>query len=160
MTREARLAKGRESSRRLRSDPAYRARELERNRQYERRNRAQILPGKRVAQRRRYRENPETRKMMIMAQRRSYQKLRAQLFAGYGDACACCGETTPSFLELDHVNGGGAKHYHATGPIRLYRDVILAGFPPIYRLLCANCNRGRQRNGGICPHREQLSEAV
>lgn len=24
-----------------------------------------------------------------------------------------------------------------------------------FRLLCANCNQGRQRNGGICPHQQQ-----
>jgi hypothetical protein len=25
-------------------------------------------------------------------------------------------------------------------------------FPSGYRVLCMNCNHGRKRNGGICPH--------
>ena len=87
--------------------------------------------------------------------RANYRRLRDRLFAGYGSTCACCGETERAFLELDHVNGGGKKHYASfTSPLSLYREVILAGFPPIYRLLCANCNRGRQRSGGVCPHQE------
>jgi hypothetical protein len=26
------------------------------------------------------------------------------------------------------------------------------GYPPGYRVLCFNCNRGRYLNGGVCPH--------
>jgi hypothetical protein len=27
-------------------------------------------------------------------------------------------------------------------------------FPPGFRLLCSNCNFGRARNHGVCPHQE------
>ena len=98
----------------------------------------------------RFKANPEVE---IARQRQAYRALRDRLFAGYGNACACCGERERDFLELDHVNGGGKKHYAShKSPASLYREVIMAGSPPIYRLLCANCNRGRQRKGGVCPH--------
>ena len=63
------------------------------------------------------------------------------------------------FLEVDHVNGGGAKHYREHTAIAVYNDLIRAGFPSTFQLLCSNCNRGRQRNGGICPHVENAREA-
>lgn len=34
----------------------------------------------------------------------------------------------------------------------MYRWAILNGFPDELQLLCFNCNCGRQRNGGVCPH--------
>lgn len=30
--------------------------------------------------------------------------------------------------------------------------IITAGFPPEYQIQCFNCNLGRARNGGVCPH--------
>ena len=85
-------------------------------------------------------------------QREYYAKLRSDLFEGYGSLCACCGETEKMFLEIDHVRGGGKKHYKAKTPNGVYRQIINEGFPEDYQLLCANCNRGCQRNGGTCPH--------
>ena len=38
---------------------------------------------------------------------RWWRELRAQMRRAYGDRCACCGETEPVFLTLDHVHGGG-----------------------------------------------------
>lgn len=31
-------------------------------------------------------------------------------------------------------------------------EIIAAGFPAEYQILCFNCNIGRSRNGGRCPH--------
>ena len=42
--------------------------------------------------------------------RRKYRKLRAQVIAAYGGACACCGENAPEFLQVDHINNDGAEH--------------------------------------------------
>jgi hypothetical protein len=30
---------------------------------------------------------------------------------------------------------------------------VMNDFPPGFQLLCSNCNHGRARNGGICPHK-------
>lgn len=96
------------------------------------------------------------------------QKRRTWLrvIAGYGGKCVCCGEANPLFLTLDHVNGDGTKHRRelvwkartfkhkpGTFPSTMHFWVLKNGFPPILQLMCFNCNCGRARNGGICPHR-------
>jgi hypothetical protein len=57
------------------------------------------------------------------------------------------------FLELDHVHGGGSKEYKAIPPATVYLRLVNSGFPAGYQLLCSNCNTGKHRNGGICPHK-------
>ena len=87
--------------------------------------------------------------------RRYNQKLRDDCFAGYGNKCACCGESEVLFLTLDHVNRNGAEEKRALGHtsnLQTYRHAIQNGFPDDYQLLCWNCNCGRERNNGICPH--------
>lgn len=72
----------------------------------------------------------------------------------YGAKCACCGEDEPLFLTIDHVNRDGAKKRREVegGPSNTARYIVEAGYPSDYRILCYNCNCGRERNGGICPH--------
>lgn len=85
--------------------------------------------------------------------------------------CACCGEANPSFLTIDHENNDGAKLRMAWGRRRdwgghhLARMLRQKGWPSGYQILCMNCNLGRHKNGGTCPHklpfkglREQLAE--
>ncbi len=103
--------------------------------------------------RKRYAEDPEYRAKAIASARANYAKVRAKIVTGYGAKCSCCGETTVDFLELDHVNGGGAAEYRETPPVNVYRRLIREGFPAGYTLLCSNCNLGRWRNGGVCPHK-------
>jgi hypothetical protein len=90
----------------------------------------------------------------ICAKRNAYhRRLRQQVLAGYGNRCACCGETNSGFLSLDHVNGGGRKHRQELGSAPMvWLAAIKAGFPAEYQVLCYNCNLGRQFNGGKCPH--------
>jgi hypothetical protein len=84
-----------------------------------------------------------------------YAGLRATVIEAYGSVCACCGEKEPKFLELDHILNDGCHHRKTLGrgarPI--YFFLKRNGFPKdAYQLLCANCNQGKVRNGGICPH--------
>lgn len=93
-----------------------------------------------------------------------YQKLqlKIQAFEAYGGCrCACCGVTDPEFLTLDHINSDGGSHRREVSPdgknwgwggYQLYRALRQQGFPPGYQVLCMNCNFGRTRNNGICPH--------
>jgi hypothetical protein len=83
-----------------------------------------------------------------------YLELKAQVFAHYGAFCACCGETEPLFLTVDHVNNDGAKDREKNGSASgaFYDRIIKEGFPNTYQILCRNCNWGKHRNGGICPH--------
>jgi len=84
------------------------------------------------------------------------------IFDHYGNKCGCCGESNLIFLELDHINGGGHQHrikLRKQG-VTMYRWIIKNNFPEGFQTLCSNCNRGRYKNGGICPHQQKLTEEV
>ena len=87
-------------------------------------------------------------------QKEANRKIRDEALVAYGNKCACCGIANKEFLAFDHINGGGKKHRetvgcgNTTGLLRFLRD---AGYPPIVRLLCHNCNCARGFYG-YCPH--------
>lgn len=79
-------------------------------------------------------------------------QLRDEVYAAYGGyECACCGETEPMFLQLDHVNNDGAEHRRAIGRTNIYYWLKQNGFPPGFQVLCANCNYAKAHYGK-CPH--------
>lgn len=94
--------------------------------------------------------------------KRLYAKLRDEVFSVYGNKCACCGETEKLFLSLDHVKNDGAElkrsGIHGKSANDFYRYVKKLGFPPDYQILCMNCNTGKHRNGGICPHQVRCND--
>ena len=68
-------------------------------------------------------------------------------------------------LCVDHVNNDGAAHRKSIsakwknawankniGGTRIYSEIVKAGFPNTFQLLCANCNTSKARNGGVCEH--------
>jgi hypothetical protein len=81
---------------------------------------------------------------------------RERVFAHYGTECVCCGESEPLFLTIDHINGGGRAHHReikgTPGAGTFYNWLISQEFPEGFQVLCFNCNSGRHRNGGTCPH--------
>jgi hypothetical protein len=95
------------------------------------------------------------------------ERLKEKLIEAYSNnsGCVCCGETERFFLQLDHINGGGCEHARRLAAARgksvgirygrmIWRDLEKRGFPPGFQILCANCNVGKYRNGGVCPHRQ------
>ena len=85
------------------------------------------------------------------------RKLRRAAFDAYGGpVCACCGEDQELFLTIDHVNGDGAAHRRELGKRVIYGWLKEHGYPEGFRVLCQNCNAGRWRNGGVCPHEEVM----
>jgi hypothetical protein len=74
-------------------------------------------------------------------------------YSGGIPKCSCCGEDNTAFLTIDHVNNDGNKHREAigSGSHRMYQWIKSNGFPTGFRVLCMNCNFGRQLNHGICP---------
>jgi len=82
-----------------------------------------------------------------------HHRKRQLVFDHYGNRCECCGEAEPMFLTVDHINGGGRQHGLKIG--NLYLWLVRNNFPDGFRLLCMNCNGGRERNGGVCPHRSK-----
>lgn len=81
-----------------------------------------------------------------------------QILDHYSRACVCCGETNPQFLTLDHINNDGSKQRREMGNVgrggyTYYKHVIDSGFPTDLQILCFNCNLGKNRNHGVCPHK-------
>jgi hypothetical protein len=69
--------------------------------------------------------------------------------------CVCCGENHIRFLTVDHINGGGRKHRESM-TCRFNAWLKKNGFPSGYQILCYNCNCGKQRNKGVCPHCDKV----
>lgn len=81
--------------------------------------------------------------------------IRRLVIGKYGPNCVCCGESEEIFLTIDHIGGGGNAHRKElgiNGGERFYAWLVREDFPSGYQTLCFNCNAGRSRNGGMCPH--------
>lgn len=94
--------------------------------------------------------------------RKFFGALRAELLAAYGGRCACCGEVESIFLDLDHIDNDGAsdRKKHSNGQ-QLMVWLKATGWPRYgYQILCCNCNQGKARNGGVCPHQTRKSHAA
>lgn len=85
------------------------------------------------------------------------RELRDEATKAYGGKCACCGETEPAFLQLDHIyNDGAADRKQFKTCTQLMISLRSKGWPKDrIQLLCANCNFGKLMNGGTCPHQER-----
>lgn len=102
---------------------------------------------------------PEQRERKYELSREVTQRMRELVYHQYGNRCSCCGEDNPLFLTLDHVNNDGHKVRKVHGMSgALYRWVIRNGFPDVLQLLCYNCNMGKARNKGICPHQARSND--
>lgn len=99
----------------------------------------------------------EFRKAEAEKTRRATDTLRREVFDAYGGfRCACCGETQPLFLSVDHIYNDGNEMRksgtHSRGGTAFYAWIKRNKFPPGFQILCMNCNTGKHRNGGVCPH--------
>lgn len=82
----------------------------------------------------------------------SKRRLREEVLAAYGSRCACCGESEPCFLSVDHIHNDGVAHRKEVPGWRLYTWLRIMGFPKDrFQLLCHNCNFSKGRYGN-CPH--------
>jgi hypothetical protein len=91
------------------------------------------------------------------SQQRDYRnaarrRWRDEVLGHYGGKCSCCGETEPFFLTIDHIEDNGSQHRRMVGCADMWKWLYYNRFPEGFRLLCCNCNAGRYRNGGMCPH--------
>lgn len=96
-----------------------------------------------------YKEN----KSHILQQR---AELKYKVFKHYGNKCKCCGESNVLFFTIDHINNDGhlfRKENKHTGS-SIYSWITKNNYPKYLQLLCYNCNLGKARNKGICPHKE------
>lgn len=94
----------------------------------------------------------ENKESVNLKNRLCRRKLREEVFAAYGGACECCGETNLDFLEIDHLLGGGNKHRESLGGnAKFYGWLRANNYPNTFRILCSNCNKATAKLGW-CPH--------
>jgi hypothetical protein len=91
-------------------------------------------------------------------------RIKNAVFAAYGGyICACCGETEKAFLTLDHINNDGNEHRKKVAGrtsgagVWTYMWAIKNGFPPVFQVLCMNCNWGKRKTG-VCPHKSRCND--
>jgi hypothetical protein len=141
--------------------------ELTRYQKYYRENRDRVLQRKHaydkahreelsVKQRMRNASNPNF-KMKDAKRAVAYRScLKKEVFAHYGNICACCGESIFELLCLDHINGGGTRQRRETGKhgSTFYAQLRRDGYPSGFRILCYSCNHSFGAYG-YCPHQAQ-----
>ena len=90
-------------------------------------------------------------------QRGFWKRITEEMVKEYGGKCVCCGELEPMFLNLDHIYNDGKKCREVAGNGRQeLLNLRKAGWPKErHQLLCCNCNHGKMRNKGICPHKKK-----
>jgi hypothetical protein len=116
-------------------------------------NWAKQNPDKTKAWRRKfYLKNHEKMKEISREHRR---RVNMEAYKVYGGAfCACCGETIIGFLTIDHINGVTREERKIqTKGRNVCQWLKNKGYPPGYQVLCFNCNLGRAKNKGVCPHK-------
>lgn len=145
----------------LKPEDAQRARQS--NREYHAENREQIAqrkreyrksnPGMAVARNQRRREKYAADPGAARDYDHRYRaSVRDQVFAHYGQSCACCG--TAADLTIDHVNGDGREHraevfgLRGGGGYEIHLWLIGNGFPDGFQALCRPCNASKRRGKG------------
>lgn len=66
--------------------------------------------------------------------------------------CVCCHEDQIEMLTLDHMHQDGAEHRKELSGKNIYKWIVDNYFPEGFQVLCYNCNIGRYKTGGECPH--------
>ncbi len=93
--------------------------------------------------------------------RKLQERVKLDSYYAYGGKepkCNCCGEKDMQFLTIDHINNDGASHrkkYNLPGN-SIHFWLKKNNYPEGFQLLCFNCNLGKYRAGGICPHKINL----
>lgn len=125
-------------------------------REYRKKNREMIRS--RLAEKHKInRADPEWAEKERKRTRDYWINLRYECIMAYGGyLCACCGETEPKFMTLDHINNDGSAHrkeMKSRGP-KIYTWLRDRDYPSgVVQILCMNCNHGKALNNGICPHK-------
>ena len=112
--------------------------------------------------RKRYWGNIEAMRAASNAEtKRRYHAVKTDVVLGYGGKCTCCGERDIRFLTIDHVEENGAHlrriGAHPTG-LPFLKWLRKRNYPTDFQLLCYNCNCGKHRNAGVCPHKDPRSD--
>lgn len=89
-----------------------------------------------------YGKKPSVKEAVRIRGAKYNASIRAKVIALLGGKCSRCPFSDSRALQVDHINGGGAKERRTPGT-RGSNGVtlkILSGHTDGYQLLCANCN--------------------
>ena len=90
------------------------------------------------------RYNKANRGVIYERHNEKYREVVTKLFNLLGNKCANCENTDKRVLQVDHINGDGAKHRKERNYAwwKIYADMIksVEAGENKYQLLCANCN--------------------
>ena len=85
--------------------------------------------------------------------------IKSKLLELMGDACVCCGERDPMFLQVDHVFNDGHKdrknmkhNLKINDYLKIWNET-----PERIQLLCANCNHAKAKNDGVLYRPEKFT---
>ena len=133
----------------------------EHNRSYRERHREELrLKSRSYSERRRLDSGFRSLNNKYMLSYRLVNKMKVlRHYGGEPPSCACCGESIPEFLSLDHIDNNGAKHRSenklASGA-QTYSWLIKNGYPDGFQVLCMNCNTAKAHAPDhVCPHKRQ-----
>lgn len=107
-----------------------------------------------------YAKNRVARLAQKKSRREEIKKALIYRYSNGTNKCACCGESEYTFLSLDHISNDGAKHRREFGGRSnydgddYYKALLEGEYDINIQVLCMNCNWGKHRNNGVCPHRE------
>lgn len=80
------------------------------------------------------------------------KRLTVLTYYSFGNLkCSCCDESEYDFLTIDHIENNGNEHRRVIGN-NLYNWLIQHNFPEGFDVLCMNCNHGKSKHNGVCPH--------
>lgn len=113
----------------------------------------------------------ECRQNYLNRYKKKYGQVRKVIIMEHygGTICNCCGEKELKMLCLDHINNDGNVHREQikgpnfktgtrTGSL-MYNWIIKNNYPPLFQVLCFNCNMAKHLNGGVCPHKTSVTDA-
>lgn len=86
--------------------------------------------------------------------RRLALRLLGEIHSLLGGECARCGFADARALQLDHIQGGGARELRKSGNRRFQYQRVLRSVKAgemVYQLLCANCNWIKRAERGEGP---------
>jgi len=108
----------------------------------------------RLAKWREYCKRAEVKAKSSARQKEKHQRLRIAAIEFYGGKCACCGETEPKFLGIDHIVGKTGKRRPMSGV--MWYLFIVKNRQQNLQVLCHNCNLAKGFYGS-CPHLKKES---
>ena len=122
---------------------------------YDKIGKDRVLWKKRNQQYKKYYTKNKTRmKKQVAENNRKTKELVLNYYSKGKMCCGCCGEKIRQFLSLDHMNGKTKEEKTRRSNSLVFYKLKKNGFPKGYQVLCLNCNMGKYRNNGVCPHND------